>query len=88
LRYAFVDAGGFGWIGLLEECEAFAETCGVFVSYGEDADAALGTTRMTDEVIAASTVSIGYGGVDDLDEGLRHDDFAEGRALCKCPLMR
>ena len=48
LCYAFVDASGFGWVGLLEEYEAFAEACGVFVGYGEDANAALRTAGVAD----------------------------------------
>ena len=63
-----MDACGFGWIGLLEECKAFAEACGVFVGYGEDADAALGAAGMADEVVASATVRVGDCGVYDLDE--------------------
>jgi hypothetical protein len=52
---------------LLEDGEAFAQTCAVFVGDGEDADAALRAARMADEMMAAALVSVGYGCVYDLD---------------------
>jgi hypothetical protein len=62
-----LDAGGFGWVGLFEEGEAFAEAGGVFVGYGEDSDATLGAAGVADEVMGAALVGVGYGGVYDLD---------------------
>ena len=67
---AGVDAGGFFGVGLFEGGEAFAETGCVLVGDGEDADAALGAAGMADEVGAATTVGVGYGGVYDLDEAM------------------
>jgi hypothetical protein len=69
-----VDAGGFGRIGLLEGGKAFAEAGCVLVRDGEDSDAALGAAWSADEVVAAALVGVGYGGVNDLDEGLRHGE--------------
>ena len=40
----------------------------VFVGDGEDSDAALRAAEVADEVVAASVVGVGYGGVYDLDE--------------------
>jgi len=79
---ACVDSGGFFGVGLFEVGGAFAETCGIFVSDREDADAALGAACVTDEMMAAAAVGVGYGDVDDLDEALLHDDSAKGFALC------
>ena len=50
---------GFGWVGLFEEREAFAEAGCVFVGDGEDADAALRAAGFADEVMAAATVGVG-----------------------------
>jgi hypothetical protein len=88
--YSFVDACGFLWVGLFESGEAFVEACSVFVGDGEDADATLRAARMADKVCAAALVGVGYGSINDLDEGLRHESgdgllgcFAlEGRLLC------
>ncbi len=65
---SFADALGSFWVGLLEEREAFAEAGCVFMGDGEDADAALGAAGSADEVRAAASVGVGYGGVYDLDE--------------------
>jgi hypothetical protein len=67
-----VDACGFFRVGLFEGGEAFAEACAVFVSDGEDSDAALRAAGMTDEVVAAAAVCVGDGGVYDLDELVWH----------------
>jgi hypothetical protein len=66
--YSGSDASGFGWVGLVEGGETFAEACGVFVGYGEDSDAALGAAGFADEVRAAAVVGVGYGCIDDLDK--------------------
>ena len=42
------------------------------MGYREDADAALRAAGFADEVMAAALVGVGYGGVYDLDQGLRH----------------
>jgi hypothetical protein len=55
---------------LFEGFQAFAETGGVFVGDGEDADAALGAAGFADEVMAAALVGVGYGSVYDLDQVL------------------
>ena len=60
-----------GRVGLFEECEAFAEACGVFVGDGEDSDAALGAAGVADQVWAAAVVGVGYCVVYDLDERLQ-----------------
>jgi hypothetical protein len=58
------------------------------VGDGEDADAALGTAGVADEVRAAAVVGVGYGGVYDLDEGLRHYASVEDVALCVMPYLK
>ena len=78
------------WVCCFEDGEAFAEAGCVFVGDGEDADATLGSAGVADEMRAAALVGVGYGSVNDLDEGLRHESgdgllgcFAlEGRLLC------
>ena len=72
MRYALVDSSGFGRVRLLEQCQAFAKACGVFVGYGEDADAALGAAGFADKVMAAAVVGVGYGVVYDLEERICH----------------
>jgi len=42
------------------------------VGDGEDADAALGTAGVADEVCASALVGVGYGCVYDLDKGVWH----------------
>ena len=69
-------------IGLLESGEAFAEAGCVFVSNGEDADAALGAARVADEVMTSALVGVGYGCVYDLNEGLGHLASVERFAGC------
>jgi hypothetical protein len=56
-------------IGLSEEHEAFAEAGCVLLGDGEDADAALRAAGAADKVMGSAAVGVGYGGVDDLDEG-------------------
>jgi hypothetical protein len=73
---AGVDVCGFLRVGLFELGKAFSKTSCVFVGYGEDADAALGTAGMADEVRAASTVGVGYCGVYDLDKGVDSETSA------------
>jgi hypothetical protein len=68
--YAFADSRGAVGVGLRKSFEAFAETGGIFVSDGEDSDAALGATWLAGKVSAAAAVGVSYGGVYDLDEGL------------------
>ena len=70
---------GFGWVGLFEGGEAFAKAGGVFVGDGEDADAALGAAGFADKVKAATSVSVGYGGVYDLDERVGASGLAARR---------
>jgi hypothetical protein len=70
--YAGVNAGGSVWVCLFEGEEAFTEACGVLVSDGEDADAALRTARFADQMVAAAGGGGGQGGIYDLDEGLLH----------------
>ena len=77
-----MDACGFLWVCCFEDGEAFAEAGCVFVGDGEDADAALRTARVTDEMMASAFVCVGYRGVYDLDEGLRHGAFMERFARC------
>jgi hypothetical protein len=60
---------GFFRVGLFDDDEAFSKAVRVFVSDGEDADAALGAAGMADEVMAAALVGVGYCCVYDLDEG-------------------
>ena len=67
---AGLDAGGAGGVGLGEDGEAFAETCGVLLRDGEDSDAALGAAGSADKVWAAASGGGGQGGGDDLDEVL------------------
>jgi hypothetical protein len=69
--YAGADALSFGWVGLFECGEAFAEAGCVLVGDGEDANAALRAAGFADEMCAAAAVGVGYGTVYDLDEG-RH----------------
>jgi hypothetical protein len=52
-------AGGFLWVCLFEEYEAFAQAVGVFVGYREDADAALVAPGFADQVGARA---LGGGG--------------------------
>ena len=77
-----MDAGCAFRVRLAEGFESFAETSSVFVGDGEDADAALGAAGFADEVLAAALVGVGYGGVYDLDEGLRHGVGDGARWLC------
>ena len=67
-----LDAVGFFGVGLFESGEGCAEAEGVLLRDGEDSDAALGAAWMADEVMASAVVGVGYGGIYDLDEGLRH----------------
>jgi hypothetical protein len=69
---SLLDAVGFFGIGLVEGLKAFAEAGCVLLGDGEDADAALGTAGMADEVVASAVVGVGHGGVDDLDELVCH----------------
>jgi len=64
-----VDACGSFCVGLFESGEAFTEAGCVFVGYGKDSDAALGTAGVADQVRASAAVGVGYGGVHDLDQG-------------------
>jgi hypothetical protein len=75
--YSCVDARGFFGVGLFEESEAFAETGGVFVRDGEDADAALGAAGFADEMRAAACGGGGEGGVYDLDERITHEELPQ-----------
>jgi hypothetical protein len=59
-------------VGLFEGSQPFAETVGVFVGDGEDADAALRAAWAADEVVGAAAVGVGYRDVYDLDESIRH----------------
>ena len=65
---AVADALGAGGVCDCELAEALAETRGVLLGDGEDADAALGAAGAAEEVMASAAVGIGCGGVDDLDE--------------------
>jgi hypothetical protein len=58
------------------------------VGDGEDADAALRAAGVADEVMTAAVVGVGYSGVYDLDEGLRHLAFVKGLRLRECPHLR
>jgi hypothetical protein len=68
VRYALVDARCFGWVGLVEGGEAFAEARCILVGDGEHADAALGAAGFADEMLAAAAVGVGHSGIYDLDE--------------------
>ena len=88
-------AQGFGYAGADSCCplgvclgqgsHAFAEAGCILVGYGEDSDAALGAAGVADQVMPAAAVSVGYGGVYDLDERLRHDDSVERSRFARCP---
>ena len=45
-----MDAGSSLRVGLFDCGEAFAEACGVFMGDGEDADTALGTSGVADQM--------------------------------------
>ena len=83
---AGVDACGFLRVGLFELGKAFSKTSCVFVGDGEDANAALGTAGMADEVVAASTVGIGYCGFYDVEifsPDVRGADYADVLRRCR-----
>ena len=86
--YSFVDTGGPGWVSLFECGEAFAEAGCVLVGDGKDSDAALRAAGVADQVMPAAAVSVGYGGVYDLDERLRHDDSVERSRFVRCPYFK
>lgn len=65
---SFTDSCSALGVGLGKGFDAFAETRCVFVSDGEDADAALGATRLADEMCAATSISVCDGCVCDLDQ--------------------
>ena len=91
-------AQGFGYAGADSCCplgvclgqgsHAFAEAGCILVGYGEDSDAALGAAGVADQVMPAAAVSVGYGGVYDLDERLRHDDSVERSRFVRCPYFK
>jgi hypothetical protein len=83
-----VDASCFGWVGLFQDAETFAEARCIFMGDGEDTDAALGAAGAADEMRAAAAVGVGYCGIDDLDEGLRHGNDVEGSRVARCPHLR
>jgi hypothetical protein len=57
-----------GRVGLGEFGESFAQSNRIEGIDGEDADAALAATGMTDEPFAAAASGVGESGIDDLDE--------------------
>jgi hypothetical protein len=62
------EPGGAGGIVEVEGSEAGAETGGVELRDGEDADAALGASGSAEEMGAGAAGSVGNGSVDDLDK--------------------
>jgi hypothetical protein len=75
-------------VGSDEGGKTFAEAGGIFMRDGEDSDAALGAAGAADEMRAAAAVGVGYCGIDDLDEGLRHGNDVEGSRVARCPHLR
>jgi len=65
---ALTDCGGAFGLSRVEGSQTSAETGGVELRDGEDADAALGAAWTAEEHGAGAAGGIGNGGVDDLDE--------------------
>jgi hypothetical protein len=65
---SFADSCCTFWLGFGECFKALAQTRPIFMSDGKDADAALRTAGLADEMRAAAAIRIGDGAIHDLDE--------------------
>jgi hypothetical protein len=68
LTGALANGGGAIRIGGVEGSEAFAETGGVKLRDGKDADAALGASWSAEKESAGAAGGVGNSGIDDVDE--------------------